>query len=558
VPPLHPHESRSNPLPRRAIAIRHLEWATAVLLTLAVISLHVISVTSAGPLWRDEANSVALATLPTLGEVWRNLQNDSFPLLWLLIIRGFSTLVGELNDPAFRWLGFCVGMTVVGILWVNARTFRYSFPLLSLALLAMSPSLIVWGDSTRAYGFGVALMLLTGGLLWRFVEEPGGGRFAAAGIAAIASVHTLYYNSVLLLAFCAGSVAVCIMNRAWKRAALVVLIGALAAISMAPYAAIISNVNKWNMLVRIYDYDLAWFREKLDETLRPAGPWLLYAWVGLFALAVPAAVRAVRSPDDFGISQRNREVALFSLVTLLVGVLGVFLFLKRLSYLTQPWYYLTLLSLAGVCIDAVFGAVINTPLLRIARLVVVLVLAGSTFPSALTAVRQRLTNVDLVASRLHDISQPGDLVLVNHWHFGISFDRYYHGSAGWMTVPPVGFHRFHRYDLLKQQMMLSDQTLPVRQVIARSVEVLQAGHRVFIVGRLDLPSGVQPVLLMPAAPLPGHDPWPTNDYLTQWSLMVGLFLKQHSTTLVPLRVEVPIRVNRYENAELFVASGWRP
>jgi hypothetical protein len=309
--------------------------------------------------------------------------------------------------------------------------------------------------------------------------------------------------------------------------------------------------------VQIYDYDLAWFREKLDETLRPAGPWVLYAWVGLFALAVPTAVRAVRSPDDLGISQRNRHVALFSLVTLVVGVLGVFLFLKRLSYLTQPWYYLTLLSLAGVCIDAVFGAVINTPLLRIARLVVVLVLAGSTFPSALTAVRQRMTNMDLVASRLSEIAQPGDLVLVNHWHFGISFDRYFNGPAEWMTVPPIGFHRFHRYDLLKQQMMLSDQTLPVRQVIERSVEALQKGHRVFIVGRLDVPSGVQQVE-PPAAPLPAHDPWPTNDYLTRWSLIVGLFLKQHSTTLEPLRVEVPIRVNRYENAELYVASGWGP
>src|SRR5688572_5733327 len=139
-----------------------------------------------------------------------------------------------MNDAAFRVLGFCVGMTIVGVLWLHARTFRHSFPLLSLALLAMSPSLIVWGDSMRAYGFGIVLILLTGLLLWRFVERPQGGRYAAAAIAAIASVHTLYYNSVLLLAFCGGAVAVCALKRAWKTAALVVLVGALAAVSIVP------------------------------------------------------------------------------------------------------------------------------------------------------------------------------------------------------------------------------------------------------------------------------------------------------------------------------------
>src|SRR5688500_5399044 len=100
---------------------------------------------SAGALWRDETNTVGLATLPTLGDVWKNLQYDSFPLLWPLLLRAFSALAGPMNDPAFHILGFCVGMGVVAAIWLYAWTFRHSFPLLSLALLAMSPSLTVWG-----------------------------------------------------------------------------------------------------------------------------------------------------------------------------------------------------------------------------------------------------------------------------------------------------------------------------------------------------------------------------------------------------------------------------
>lgn len=555
---LRKQESESYRSLRRAVSIRRLEWGTALLLTLAAVSLHLMAATSAGPLWRDEANTVGLATLPSVGEFWANLQYDSFPLVWMLIVRWFSTLVGPSNDPAFRLLGFCVGIGVVAVLWINARTFRHSFPLFSLALLAMCPSLIVWGDSMRAYGFGIALILLAGALLWRFVEKPEGRRFAAAAIAAIASVHTLYYNSVLLLALCAGAVAVCTLNRAWKRAALVVLIGCLAAVSIVPYAATIRNASTWNVLVQMNDYDLSWFREKLDETLRPAGPWALPVWVGLFAVAVLAGVRAVRLPGQLGMSQTQREAALFSLVTLVVGVVAIFFFLDTLSYLTQPWYYLTLLALAGVSIDAVFGAVIQTPRLRIARIVVVLLIAGATYLPARGAVRHRMTNLDLVASRLRHIAQPNDLVLVNPWYFGVSFDRYYHGPAGWMTVPPIGFHRFHRYDIMMRQMMLPDQTFPARQVTAQAGETLRAGHRVFVVGWFELPSAAKPIAPMLPAPLPESDPWPANAYLTQWSLMVGDFLSQHSTALAQVRVEPRGVVNRYENAKLFAVSGWRP
>lgn len=66
-------------------------------------------------------------------------------MLWLLIVRGFSALVGPMNDPAFRVLCFFIGLAVAGALWLNARTFRQSTPLLSLALLGMCPSMIRWG-----------------------------------------------------------------------------------------------------------------------------------------------------------------------------------------------------------------------------------------------------------------------------------------------------------------------------------------------------------------------------------------------------------------------------
>jgi hypothetical protein len=277
----------------------------------------------------------------------------------------------------------------------------------------------------------------------------------------------------------------------------------------------------------------------------------------LFVVAIAVGVRAVRLPGQLRMTQMQREVALFYVVTLVVGVVGIFFFLDRLSYPTQPWYYLALLALAGVCIDALFGATLNVPAARIARIAVALLLAMVTLVPAAEAVQKRMTNVDLVASRLHGMSQPGDVVLVNQWYYGVSFDRYYRGPAAWMTVPPIGYHRLHRYDVIKEKMMLPDLTLAVRPVIDRARDALRSGHHVFIVGRLEFSSTERPLLSSPPPLSPGLIA-SSDLYAEQWSIRLGDFLRQHSTALraIPIKADRPIR--RYENLDVFVAEGWRP
>ena len=101
------------------VDIRKAEAATAALLTLGAVWLRYVTARSAGGLWRDEANTVGLATLPTLGEVWSNLQYDSFPLLWVVIVRQLVSVFGPMNDAAFRATGFVVGMLILAAVWFN-------------------------------------------------------------------------------------------------------------------------------------------------------------------------------------------------------------------------------------------------------------------------------------------------------------------------------------------------------------------------------------------------------------------------------------------------------
>lgn len=53
--------------------------------------------------------------------------------------------------------------------------------------------------------------------------------------------------------------------------------------------------------------------------------------------------------------------------------------------------------------------------------------ASATNLPAAKAARQRMTNVDFIASHLQEIGRPGDRILITQWYCGVSFRRYYRG-----------------------------------------------------------------------------------------------------------------------------------
>lgn len=537
--------------------LRRVEFAAAAFLTAEAILLRVVAATSAGPLWRDEANTIGLVTLPTIRDVWAHIHFDSFPMLWLLVVRQLSEQAGPMNNAAFRVFGLIVGILTVAVLWFYARTFRYSVPLASLALLGLAPSVIVWGDSLRGYGLGILVILLCGLVLWRFVVAPTAGGFVIAAVIGILSVHLLYYNAVLLFAFCCGAATVAATKRSWKTFIYIGLIGVIAAFSLVPYTTAIRAAGDWNIMFRVPEYTVQRFWSNLNFTLAPGGPWSLVLWAEVFVLALVAAGRAIRYPGKLGHSPAQRDVALFASVTLIVGTIGIFVFLKTLSYVTQPWYYIALLASAAVCIDAISGSLIHSERARVARVASVLLIGVATFIPAFNAVKMRMTNVDRVATRTQSVAIGSDFIVISQWEYGVSWNRYYRGLAKWTTIPPIGFHRWHRPDIIKKGMIATDPAAPVYPVESRIAATLRAGHRVFIVGGLPLPPpGQNPALL--ARPTLHANGWAEDYYDMRWYTIVGYFIQQHATNVVALSHASTANVSNYENVPLLVATGWRP
>lgn len=575
-----------------ANGVRCAAWAAAILATAGVVCLQWVFKEHAGGLWRDEVNSVNLASMPSLADTWDNLQFDSFPIVWFLVLRAWGGL-GLGSDGGLRFLGFLIGLISLGMLWFSARRLGARVPLLCLAVFAMNTETIRRGDSIRAYGLGTILLLLALALMWEMVQSPTPWRVAAAAAASVLSVQTLYYNSVLLLAIGAGAAVVAVRRRRWKRATLPIAIGLLAGASFLPYLPTIHRLGQWNIMAKD-DLTLEKLWNGARDVLGVSGHFMVWVWLGLVLVALVAAgLSQVRRllPE---LSDEQRDRALYGGTALLVGSAAYFVFLRTLSYGLNPWYFYAWMAFAAVLADALIGALAIRKIWGVLRIAAVVLIVATTFRPTWQAVHVRMTNLDLVASGLNQAVAEGDLVLVSPWMYGITFSRYYHGPAPWMTIPHIADHRTHRYELVRDKMKTPDA---IRDIQAAMVRTLQSGHRVWVLDevRLPPPGGyvfwyptkgwmVADARRLPQGSLPPPIPQATDDpqtwrwpFLQAWCFQLGYIVQSHSAILAKFpigqddpasgRVPAVLRsafppsifegIHRFERAPVIVISGWR-
>src|SRR6476469_9297305 len=148
-----------------------METSAALIGTAFSAMLLVLTAMNAGPLWRDETNTFNLAHMPSLQDMWHNLQFESFPLLWPLLLRGWG-IVGFNNDISIRILGVAVGLLFLASLWLCQRWIGGRAPILSIALLGSLPALIFIVGANRAYGLAGCLLVVSFGSIWLVLESP--------------------------------------------------------------------------------------------------------------------------------------------------------------------------------------------------------------------------------------------------------------------------------------------------------------------------------------------------------------------------------------------------
>ena len=524
---------------------RWIAWAAAVLMSAVAVQLHFVFLTNAGGLWRDEVGLVNIAALPSVKEIFYALLHDHCPIIYPLVLRSWMALWH--TDLGLRTFGLCIGLILAASFWAASRMMGKGLPLLTLAIVALNPTVIHYGDSMRAYALGMAFIVMTMGLIWRFIEVPNLRRGLLAGFAAVISVQTLYQNAFFLLAICVAGMVASFRQRQQKKAAWILAIGFVAALSLVPYINPIRQAQSWWIVTQ----PGVSLNDSMGHLHEMAGT-IFGVWVAVMALAASFGISRIfarlRQHDE----RDQQDLPVFGGVTLVLGAIGFGVFIKLSGLQTQVWYYIPLFCFTTICCDVVFARAF--PVARIGMLAVA-VAALMISPSAYSTLRWRQTNGDLIAAYVSKNAGPDDLIVVHPWYYGLTFAYYYNGPAKWTTFPPIADYRFHRYDLIKEQLQTPKAIEPVLQ---QAEKALRSGHRIWIVGQIPMPNPDEPNPGDPP-PAPGTLGWGDPPYTVAWGKEFGYFLVHHATnfTRVVDRSTNSIPINPMEKMDLSTAGGWK-
>lgn len=518
--------------------VTRLEQGLAIALVLVAIVLHVVFITHAGGLWRDEVSS-----LTTVSGSWsdqaRLLEFESFPTFWPIVLRGWIALGGGASDATLRAFGALGGLCLVAAVWFVLRRLGKSVPLLSLALVAVNPEIIRWGASVRAWSVGAALVLVLIVLVWEAAQRWSGKHVILAIGVAVAATQTVYQNLVLVAAPIGCAMAGAWSRRVWRSFAALAAVGLICAASLLPYSGIISRRRDWNRLSET-PQTIAAMTSRLWEVLQSAG-WVVAAiWIAMLVVAVACLTR----PS----TERAARAYAIAVCALCTGALLVFYLLFRLP--TQRWYYVSLAAIIAVTAETVIVLSGGAALRRLRMSLAILVVIAGIGPTV-RALQRPQTNVDVLARHLFANATPADLVVVFPWVYGVSFTYYDRGPADAMTIPPLADVRAHRYDLLKAAMFDPDA---LRPLLERLQSVLSAGGRVWVVGELPRVPAFARITRPGPPPLPATG-WGSDPYEASWSQEVSRFFAVHATSR--RAVPIPEASDALEAPALTVFEGWK-
>jgi hypothetical protein len=530
--------------------LERAEWTIAFLLSALAIFLLVVRATHAGALWRDECAVVQLAAMPAVSDIFHNFQHEAFPPLFPLIVRGYMIVFGS-NDNALRVFGFCIGCLLVAAFWINARLVRRDVPLVALALISLNTTFFVWGTTIRGYGLGSTLIILIFAFIGSLLVKPTRRRIMIAALVACFGLQILLYNNVLLVAIGGAAIAILLLQKKVKHALLIAVICSLALVSLVPYLPAYLRARDWSILIREWptSYSL-WKHFELalgnpDYSISALWYTITVGLTGMFTL------RLFRNRAG----KRDRETRLiwFAILASVMGLIGCYAFLRILGYPTSNWYYLAFICMVAAALDVTASILCRSNWLRFCRLGVATTVLFIAPVADWSAITERQTNVDFAAQAVTRLAARNDLVVVVPWQFGIPFNRYYYGSARWTTIPNIGNHTVHRYDLLRQKMISPH---PIGDVLEEIQQSLAAGNRVWFVGGLNQPQKNRtPAFLSPAPdPISG---WNNLAYSRSWLQQLGDFVRAHSERGQSVSLPSTSPVNEFENVPLMVVNGWQ-
>lgn len=533
---------------RRVVWLERIEWIVAILISALVLVLVIQRTLHAGPLWRDECDFLNLARLPTFSDMAQNLQFTAFPILFPTLVRVYTSLFGS-TDFVLRCFGLLVGILFLCVAWFQTTILRRSVPVLLLSFIGLNVNFLTAGLWLRGYGLGSVSIVLAFALTARFVFQPSWPRLVAVFVACLVSMHTLYFNGVLVPAFVLAGAVVLIVRREWKWLLFLLGAAAVCGLTYIPYIwKLYSSTRHWAMVLQMPVSASA-----LWEAFKAAcgGPEFAseIIWRGVVLVCLVAAAWRLKVVWKTNAGERDR--LLFGLLAIVLSLLTYSGFFLITQNPPVQRYFLALVCVIVAGVTLLAASITWHHWVFFGRAALMAAGVAMVFFTPLAQIKERQSNIDVIAQRVGRDAAPEDLIVVNPASHGISFSRYYHGQSRWMTVPDIEDHRFHRYDLLRQKMT---EFFPLDSVERSVTDTLKSGHRVWIVGTVGRRSEGPAAILAPA-PDPKYG-WQSIAYIHVWSRQFGVFLRSH-VSRTELLMKREKSVSQWENTQLTVCEGWK-
>jgi hypothetical protein len=551
-----------------AIVVRQVEWALFASMGLTVLWLNVELYHNSGAFWRDETSTIQIASAPSLGTLWSWLYRDSAPIVSYVAVRLWILAGLGATADGLRLFGTLVSLGIFVSLFISCRALGVRVPLLATSLVAFNVAICYYCSAVRGYGLAVLLIMPCCAAFWRLAQGPTRRNVVASLVLALLACHTSYQNSYLLFAIGLAGAGVCATCRLWRRAALILAICFVTAVSMLVYLPAISAYQS-ACQIQTRDLDLWSIVGDLGEALGGSSVFLRWAWILLTLCALACAVvqvvrRGVKrdsavladtgsgtAPDP---APANPSLPLYCLIVAAVAVVTCVGFLESRGVVPLPWHFTPLIAVAGMIVEAVFRSWRDNPVASIGRAAIACLLIAVSLPLLMGQAFVRRTNIDLVCDVLAKEAGPNDLILVNPFWLSPGFNYHYHGRARWNTLPLIPTDMSARtfpYASIKQLMTSANA---IEATLEEIRNTLSAGDRVWVVEDVAFrPPGTE--ISVPPSPQPCSG-CNCSPYVDSWAYQVGDFLRSHGRRIEVIPVTVAVGISGLEQLYMFVVGGW--
>jgi uncharacterized membrane protein len=469
-------------------------WSAAALLAVALRSW------AAGPLWLDEAQSVAIARLPVSSLLAALRQDGSPPLYYLLLhawIAGIGSgawatrLLSGLVSTAALPLFFLVGSRLSGT--GHAAAGPATAGALTVLLAAVNPWLVRYSGEVRMYGLVVLLVLLLILALEQARQRPGVGPASGVAVTAGALLLTHYWAMFALGVLSLAAAGVAGWGRAGRSAARWVLIGLAGGwLLFLPWLP--------SFVFQLGHTGTPWARGAVPgDLLRLVVDWSSAAVPAAAALTLPVVLLLAR-----GAARRPVGMALSAWV---VATLGVAYTASTISGAAMVSRYSAVVVAPVVLLIAV-GVLSLRP---VPRRVAAGGLATAWLVTSVAVVTTPRTQAGEIAAAINHRARPGDTVLYCPDQLGPAVTRLLQVPVAQATFPDaadpsrVNWVRYAERQHQRYAEEFVSQVLPEAQPQAQLWLVFAEGYRavdpacVVLIQRLTTEFGA-PAVLVPARP----------------------------------------------------------